>query len=89
MKKVLIGSTALVAACIGVWLCLRRSERQDQRFVAAEAILNLSDTRSESFNRDYDFATNARLIFDVKNVTDSGLEYGARVRSTPSTATTA
>jgi predicted porin len=49
-------------------------------FVAFESTLSLSDSRSSDFDRDYDFQTNARLIFDVKNVTDSGLEYGARVR---------
>ncbi|KGM31689.1 hypothetical protein P409_25755 [Inquilinus limosus MP06] len=42
--------------------------------------LSLSDTNNSSFDRDYDFISNARLQFDIKNVTDSGLEYGARIR---------
>ncbi|WP_343713597.1 porin [Inquilinus sp.] len=42
--------------------------------------LSLSDTKDSTFDRDYDFVSNARLQFDVKNVTDSGLEYGARIR---------
>ncbi|WP_343713596.1 porin [Inquilinus sp.] len=42
--------------------------------------LSLSDTNDDTFDRDYDFLSNARLQFDVKNVTDSGLEYGARIR---------
>ena len=40
----------------------------------------LDDNRTGGVDRDYDFETGARLQFDVKNVTDSGLEYGARVR---------
>ncbi|WP_179221640.1 porin [Inquilinus limosus] len=42
--------------------------------------LSISDTNDSSFDRDYDFLSNARLQFDIKNVTDSGLEYGARIR---------
>jgi hypothetical protein len=80
MKKVLIGSTALVAAALASGSAFAELNVKISGFVAAEAVLNLSDTRSDNFDRDYDFATNARLIFDVKNVTDSGLEYGARVR---------
>ncbi len=37
-------------------------------------------TDNQNLDRDYDFETGARLQFDVKNVTDSGLEYGARIR---------
>jgi hypothetical protein len=39
-----------------------------------------NDNRSPDIDRDYDFESGARLQFDVKNVTDSGLEYGARIR---------
>ncbi|OWJ68128.1 porin [Inquilinus limosus] len=42
--------------------------------------LSISDTKDNTFDRDYDFVSNARLQFDIKNVTDSGLEYGARIR---------
>ncbi|MFE0753832.1 porin [Inquilinus sp. NPDC058860] len=42
--------------------------------------LSISNTADDTFDRDYDFVSNARLQFDVKNVTDSGLEYGARIR---------
>ncbi len=42
--------------------------------------LSLSSTDDSTFDRDYDFISNARLQFDIKNVTDSGLEYGARIR---------
>jgi predicted porin len=49
-------------------------------FVGFEATLNLGDTQNDEFARDYDFQSGARLIFDVKNVTDSGLEYGGRIR---------
>ena len=51
-------------------------------FIASQVALVLSDTRSDNggFDRDYDFQANARLIFDVMNTTDSGLEYGGRIR---------
>ena len=39
-----------------------------------------NDNRSPDIDREYDFESGARLQFDVKNVTDSGLEYGARIR---------
>jgi hypothetical protein len=42
--------------------------------------LSLSDTNDSTFDRDYDFISGGRLQFDVKNVTDSGLEYGGRLR---------
>ncbi|MGK9168071.1 porin [Inquilinus limosus] len=42
--------------------------------------LSLTDNGTEKFDRDYDFSSGARMQFDVKNVTDSGLEYGARIR---------
>jgi hypothetical protein len=38
------------------------------------------DNRNAQLDRDYDFVSGGRLQFDIKNVTDSGLEYGARVR---------
>jgi hypothetical protein len=40
----------------------------------------ISDSRDAGMGRDHDFASGARLQFDVVNVTDSGLEYGARIR---------
>jgi hypothetical protein len=49
-------------------------------FVGFEAALVLSQSGPGARDRDYDFRSNGRLQFDVKNVTDSGLEYGARVR---------
>lgn len=61
-------------------------------FVGFQAALSLSDnsngTREDDgafvFNngldRDYDFQSDVRLIFDIRNVTDSGLEYGGRIR---------
>src|ERR1700755_630389 len=36
----------------------------------------LDTNRDGGTDRDYDFQTRARLQFDVKNVTASGLEYG-------------
>jgi len=40
----------------------------------------LTDGRESGMNRDYDFASGARLEFDVVSATDSGLEYGGRFR---------
>ncbi|MGF6231946.1 putative porin [Inquilinus ginsengisoli] len=88
MKKVLLGGAALAAmglagaapasaadANVTSGLQLKISG-----FVGFQATLNLGDTQNDEFARDYDFQSNARLIFDVKNVTDSGLEYGGRIR---------
>ncbi|KGM33716.1 hypothetical protein P409_14260 [Inquilinus limosus MP06] len=49
-------------------------------FIGSQATLSLGDEQNEDFARDYDFQSSARLQFDVKNVTDSGLEYGGRIR---------
>ncbi|WP_343712699.1 porin [Inquilinus sp.] len=42
--------------------------------------LSINRTGAEDLDREYDFATGARLQFDIKSVTDSGLEYGGRIR---------
>lgn len=42
--------------------------------------VSLTDNGTKPFDRDYDFASGGRLQFDVKNTTESGLEYGARIR---------
>ncbi|WP_395678752.1 porin [Inquilinus sp.] len=49
-------------------------------FVGFQAGLVLSDTSSRKADRDYDFMSGARLQFDAVNTTDSGLEYGGRIR---------
>ncbi len=91
MKRVLLGGTALAAAA---WIGVMPAAAADQPeqnvtsglqlkisgFIAAQSTLVLSDTQHSDFDRDYDFQSDARLIFDVKNVTDSGLEYGGRIR---------
>ncbi|MDR6288916.1 MULTISPECIES: porin [Inquilinus] len=80
MKKVLIGTTALVAVALASASASAELQVKISGFVAFQGSLSLTDTRSDNFDRDYDFQTNARLVFDIKNVTDSGLEYGARIR---------
>ena len=85
MKRILLSGTALVAATVLATpasaaevtsgLALKISG-----FVGFQAALSLGDSNNDDFARDYDFQSSARLIFDVKNVTDSGLEYGARIR---------
>ncbi|MGO4728441.1 MULTISPECIES: porin [unclassified Inquilinus] len=49
-------------------------------FVGFQAGIVLSDSSSDKHDRDYDFMTASRLQFDVTNTTDSGLDYGARIR---------
>jgi predicted porin len=80
MKTVLAGTTALAVVALASASAWADLQVKISGFVGFESTLSLSDSRSSDFDRDYDFQTNARLIFDVKNVTDSGLEYGARVR---------
>jgi len=90
MKKVLLGGTALAAAALVGAMPASAADAnvtsglqmKISGFIASQAALVLSDSRSDNggFDRDYDFQTNARLIFDLKNVTDSGLEYGGRIR---------
>src|SRR5690349_14221077 len=90
MKRHLLGGTALAAAAmIGPMPASAADanvtsglQLKITGFIAAQSALVISDTRSDNggFDRDYDFQTNARMQFDVKNVTDSGLEYGGRIR---------
>lgn len=40
----------------------------------------VSDSREAGMDRDYDFASGARLQFNLTNVADFGLEYGALIR---------
>jgi hypothetical protein len=87
MRKVLLLGVCLAAAAGGInaaqaaetpvtsGLSLKISG-----WIGFLAGLSLSNTDDDTFDRDYDFASGARLQFDVKNVTDSGLEYGARIR---------
>jgi hypothetical protein len=49
-------------------------------FLGFEAAAVLGQSGGNSFDRDYDFRSGGRLQFDVKNVTDDGLEYGGRIR---------
>jgi predicted porin len=87
MKKVLLGGTALVAAALIGSMPASAADSANvtsglqmkiSGFIGSQATLSLGDT--ETFDRDYDFQSSARLQFDVKNVTDSGLEYGGRIR---------
>ncbi|WP_081991499.1 porin [Inquilinus limosus] len=88
MKKVLLGGTAIVAAAlIGAMPASAADanvtsglQMKISGFIGSQATLSLGDEQNEDFARDYDFQSSARLQFDVKNVTDSGLEYGGRIR---------
>jgi hypothetical protein len=88
MKKVLLGGTALVAAALIGAMPASAADAANvtsglqmkiSGFIGSQATLSLGDSE-EGFDRDYDFQSSARLQFDVKNVTDTGLEYGGRIR---------
>jgi len=88
MKKILLGGTALAVAAMASVPAMAADtnvtsgmELKISGFVAFQAALLLDTTGTDGTrDRDYDFGSNARLQFDFKNVTDSGLEYGARIR---------
>lgn len=86
MKKILLGGTALAAAALVAMPALADEKPVTSGlsinitgFVAWEAGLVIGST-DDNRDREYDFNSNGRLQFDIKNVTDSGLEYGARIR---------
>ncbi|WP_225770328.1 porin [Inquilinus sp. Marseille-Q2685] len=87
MKKILLGGTALVAAALAAAAPASADEKPVTSglsinitgFVAWEAGLIIGSS-DDGRDREYDFNSNGRLQFDIKNVTDSGLEYGARIR---------
>ncbi|MGK9233553.1 porin [Inquilinus limosus] len=88
MKKVLLGGVALAALGLAGATPASAADTnvtsglqlKISGFIGFQSTLVLTDSQHSDFDRDYDFQTNARLIFDVKNVTDSGLEYGGRIR---------
>jgi hypothetical protein len=81
MKKILLGGTALAVAAMAAAPASADVAVKIGGFVGAQAALILDSTGTDGQrDRDYDFFTSARLQFDIKNVTDSGLEYGARIR---------
>ncbi|TSD83166.1 porin [Mycobacterium sp. KBS0706] len=88
MKTVLLGGAALAAAGLVSTMPASAAdtnvtsglELKISGFVGFQSTLVLSDSQDSDFGRDYDFQSNARLIFDIRNVTDTGLEYGGRIR---------
>jgi len=81
MNKILLGGTALAVAAMASVPASAALEVKTSGFVAFQAALALDTTGTDGTrDRDYDFGSTARLQFDIKNVTDSGLEYGARIR---------
>jgi hypothetical protein len=86
MKKILLGGTALAVAALVAMPALAEDtpvttglSMKISGFVAWEAGLIIGSS-DDNRDREYDFNSNGRLQFDIKNVTDSGLEYGARIR---------
>lgn len=86
MKKILLGGTALVVAAAAAAMPASAAEVTSglklkiSGFVAFETGLIVDSSDHNSFDRDYDMNSNGRLQFDISNTTDSGLEYGARIR---------
>lgn len=86
MKKILLGGTALAAAALVAMPAFADDkpvmsglDLKISGFVSWEAGLVIGSNDDER-DREYDFNSQGRLQFDIKNVTDSGLEYGARIR---------
>lgn len=86
MKKILLGGTALAAAAFVAMPAFAADapvtsglSLKISGFVAWEGALVIGSS-DDNRDREYDFNSNGRLQFDIKNVTDSGLEYGARIR---------
>lgn len=86
MKKILLGGTALAAAALVAMPVLAAEtpvtsglDMKISGFVSWEAGLVIGSNDDER-DREYDFNSQGRLQFDIKKVTDSGLEYGARIR---------
>jgi hypothetical protein len=86
MKRALLsGGTFAVAAMIAVPAMAADADVTSglqlkiSGFLAFNAALLLSPGQ-DGVSRDYDFNSSGRLQFDFKNVTDSGLQYGARIR---------
>ncbi|WP_395676805.1 porin [Inquilinus sp.] len=86
MKKILLGGTALAAAALVAMPAFADEKPVTSGlsinitgFVSWEAGLVIGSS-DDNRDREYDFNSNGRLQFDIKNVTDSGLEYGARIR---------
>jgi len=80
MRKFLLLGVCLAATTAGIGAAQAELSVKVNGWVGFLAGISISRTDSENLDRDYDFATGARLQFDIKNVTDSGLEYGARIR---------
>jgi hypothetical protein len=87
MRKVLMLGVCLAAAAAG----MNSAQAADAAVTSGLSLkingwigfmagLSLGETKDDTFDRNYDFISNARLQFDVKQVTDSGLEYGGRIR---------
>ena len=85
MRKVLLAGVCLGAATMAMGSAQAAEVTSGlslkiSGWVGFQAGLVLDNTDHNKFDRDYDFQSNARLQFDIKNVTESGLEYGARIR---------
>ncbi|MDR6290311.1 hypothetical protein E9232_002832 [Inquilinus ginsengisoli] len=80
MRKFLLLGVCLAATTAGIGAAQAELSVKVNGWVGFLAGLSISRTDSENLDRDYDFVSGARLQFDIKNVTDSGLEYGARIR---------
>jgi hypothetical protein len=80
MRKFLLLGVCLAATTGGISAAQADIAVKINGWVGFMGGLFVSRTDTDTLDRDYDFVSNARLQFDIKNVTDSGLEYGARIR---------
>ncbi|WP_179221566.1 porin [Inquilinus limosus] len=80
MKRIASGSAVIALMSVVSVPALADFKIRVNGFVGFQAGLVLSDTSPRKAGRDYDFMSSARLQFDAVNTTDSGLEYGGRIR---------
>ena len=80
MRRILLLGVCLAATTTGISAAQAAIAVKVNGWVGFLAGLSIDRTDNDNLDRDYDFVSGARLQFDIKNVTDSGLEYGARIR---------
>jgi hypothetical protein len=80
MRRILLLGVCLAATTAGIGAAQAEIAVKVNGWVGFLGGVFVTRTDTDSLDRDYDFVSGARLQFDIKNVTDGGLEYGARIR---------
>ncbi|MGO4725270.1 MULTISPECIES: porin [unclassified Inquilinus] len=80
MRRILLLGVCLAATTAGIGAAQAEIAVKINGWVGFLGGVFVTRTDTGTLDRDYDFVSGARLQFDIKNVTDGGLEYGARIR---------